>query len=262
VPVPPDARLSSRQHPVVRRFRRAANGEEPGVVLLDGPHLVTDALAAGVPIDTVLSDARSWTLAERARASGAVAYEAAASVLDAASPVRTPTGIVALARWTPATFDRAFAGQAACIVALAGVQDPGNAGAAIRAADALGATGVLALEGTADPASWKCLRGAMGSTFRIPVAVGSIDDALAAARGRKLIVVASVAGEGTAVDRVDLTAPAVLFLGSEGAGLPDRVVAAADLRVAIPMKPGVDSLNVATTTAILLFEARRQRQGS
>ena len=143
--------------------------------------------------------------------------------------------------------------------ALVDVQDPGNVGAVIRAADALGASGVAALDGTAHPGGWKALRGAMGSTFRVPVAREQTDRAMGEMRRAGLRIVATVAASGTPLDRLDLRGPICLLLGNEGAGLPDSLSAGADERVTIPMRAGAESLNVAVTASLLLYEARRQR---
>lgn len=259
--MPSLARLTSRQHAVVRRFRQVAKGDDD-LVLIDGEHLLAEALGAGVPIEVVLTDGRAHGLAGRARAAGASVYEGSAGVLEAASPVRTPSGIVALARWrTKETHDILGQSQPCCL-GLVGVQDPGNVGSAIRAADALGATGVLALEGTADPRGWKTLRGAMGSSFRVPVGRGMASEAMADARASGLAIIASVASGGTPIERADLRSAALILVGSEGAGLAPDLVTLADRRVTIPMRAGVDSLNVAVTAAIILFEARRQRQAN
>jgi RNA methyltransferase, TrmH family len=258
--VPPAARLSSRQHAVVRRFRQVARSGDPDLVLIDGEHLLAEALACQVPIDTVLTDGRAPGLVGRARAAGAAVHEATDAVIQAASPVRTPSGLVALARWRPTALDAVLGLTGGPCLGLVGVQDPGNVGSAIRAADALGAAGVLALDGTADPRGWKTMRGAMGSSFRLPVARGQVAEAVALARRRGLAVLAAVATGGTSVEEADLGSPALLLVGSEGAGLAPAVVALADRRVTVPMRTGVDSLNVAATAAILLFEARRQRQ--
>ena len=256
---PVDApRLASRQHAVVRRFRLAARGGD-ACVLLDGEHLVSEALASSVPIDTLISNGQWPDLECRAEASGARVHRASDNVIAAASPVRTPTGIVALARWKAASPADALAGTNACALGLAGVQDPGNLGSAIRAADALGASGVLTLDDSADPRGWKALRGAMGSTFHLPVARTATSQAIADARARSIRVVAAVASGGTPIDRVGLASPVLLLVGSEGAGLPDSVLNSVDERATIPMRSGVESLNVAVTAALLLFEARRQR---
>lgn len=246
---------------MVRRFREIARHGDPDLVLIDGEHLVADALGCRIPIEVALSDGRAPELAARARDAGADVYDCTAGVLEAASPVRTPSGIVALARWRLTPLDRLLARTGLCL-GLAGVQDPGNVGSAIRAADALGAAGVVVLDGTADPRAWKTLRGAMGSAFRVPVARASAEEVVREARAQGRSILATVAAGGTPVDRADLVAPALLLVGSEGAGLPAELVDTADQRVTIPMRAGVESLNVAVTAAIVLFEARRQHQSA
>lgn len=258
-------RLTRRQDAIVDRFRRAARrapAEE--CVLLDGEHLIRDAVAAGVPIDVAIATHERWNelgdllSAIQAQPAAPAIYEAAPSVLDAASPVKTPSGIAALARWHPASIEQALDGPTPLVLGTVDVQDPGNFGAIVRSADALGATGVVALGASADPAGWKALRGAMGSAFRIPVAKAPIEDALAAAKAAGLRVYAA-AMDGVPLDQCDLTGPTLVLLGSEGLGLPPPALDAADDRIAIPMRAGVNSLNVAVSAALLLYEARRQR---
>ena len=255
-------RITSRQHEIVRRFREAAQREAEDTVVLDGEHLLSEALRASVRVEIVLAalaDGAHGALAARAQSAGAVVYDAVPAVIEAASPVRTPSGIVALARWSPSPLEAVLGGSDPFVVALCGVQDPGNVGSVIRSADALGASGVLALDATANPAGWKALRGAMGSTFRIPVAVSSVADALAAAGAAAWQILATVAQTGQPAHTVDLRRPSLLLLGSEGSGLDQAIVERATNRVSIPMRPGVNSLNVAATAALLLYEARRQR---
>lgn len=258
-------RLTRRQDAVVDRFRRAARrAPAEQCVLLDGEHLVRDAVAAGIPLDIVMATHERWNeLGDllstiHAQPTPPELYEAAPAVLDAASPVKTPSGIAALARWHPATLEQTLGGQRPLVLGAVDVQDPGNFGAIVRSADALGATGVLAAGASADPAGWKALRGAMGSAFRIPVSKAAIEDALAAAKSSGLRIYAA-AMDGAPLDRCDLTGPTLLLLGSEGLGLPPAALGAADDRIAIPMRPGVNSLNVAVSAALLLYEARRQR---
>jgi RNA methyltransferase, TrmH family len=260
--------VSSRRHPAVRAFREAA--AHPGSsssVVLDGAHLVRDALAAGIPVRRLIVSSdflrraaeEDRAVVEAAAATGAAIYHATPAVLDAASPVRKASGLVALADWAAAPVDAAFAPAPALALALIDVQDPGNVGAVIRAADALGATGVLALDRTAHPGGWKALRGAMGSTFRLPVVRGHASEAIDAARGAGLRILATVAERAASIEQIDFTYPALVLLGNEGAGLPAELAAAADTRIVIPMRAGVNSLNVAVTAALVLYEARRQR---
>lgn len=229
-------------------------------MLLDGSHLITEALASGVAIELLLTtDDGAPELAARAQAAGAAVYTCPPPVLEAASPVHTSSGVVAIASWEPAAGPALFARTPALILGLVGVQDPGNAGSAIRSADALGATGVAVLDGSADPAGWRALRGAMGSTFHLPVARLSSDALFEEARRARVTIAATVASGGDPADAVDFRSPLLVLLGNEGAGLADSIVAKADLKVSVPMRQGVESLNVAVTAALVLYEARRQR---
>lgn len=257
--MPPAARLSSRQHELVRRFRDVARKGDTELVVLEGERLVTEALDAGVTIEVLLTDGPS-PLADRARRSGSRVHEATRSVIEAGSPVRTPSGLLALARWRTAELDTALAGDRPLVLGLCSLQDPGNVGSAIRSGDALGATAVLALDESANPAGWKALRGSMGSAFHLPVARGDAAEAIGLARRRGLHVIAAIATGGLAPAAIDLTRPSLVLLGNEGAGLPADIVRTADTLLSIPMRRGVNSLNVAAAAALILDEARRQRQ--
>ena len=159
-------------------------------------------------------------------------------LMAAASPVRTPSGIVAIAAWTPQPISAAFAPAPALAVGLVAVQDPGNAGAAIRSADGFGATGVIAIDASAHPGGWKALRGAMGSTFRLPVCRATWAAASLEARRLGTRVLATVAEDATPLPDVDLRQPALILVGNEGTGLPAEIVAAADARLTVPMRRG------------------------
>jgi TrmH family RNA methyltransferase len=259
-------RVSNRHHTLVRECRQLARGAQDGRVLLDGAHLVVDALRAGATIEAVLATspalAASSDLGAALREAGVPVYDASDAVLDAASPARTPSGIVAIARWATVEVSRLFTPDPALVVGLVDVQDPGNVGAVIRAADALGATGVAAVGQSADPGGWKALRGSMGSAFRLPVARTDLDALLGAARPGATRVVAAVAHGGLLAAEAHLDRPTVLLVGHEGAGLSASVLARADACVSLPMRPGVDSLNVSIAAALLLDEARRARAPS
>ena len=146
------------------------------------------------------------------------------------------------------------------IVLCIDVQDPGNLGAVVRVAEAAGATGVVAAGTSADPFSWKALRGAMGSALRLPVRrERDASAAIATTRARGCAILAAVPRGGRSLDEVDFQRPMALLVGAEGAGLDAATVDRADLQVTVPMQPPVESLNAAVTAAIILYEARRQR---
>lgn len=268
---PTAPRLTRRQDPVVSRFRDAARGDVPDVAVIDGAHALLEALRADVPIELVVATA-SWLHTDSAEArqlwslaaaSGAQIYEATTQVMDAVSPVKSPSGITALATWSPAALSDVWTHERAPLVlGLVDVQDPGNVGAVIRAADGLGASGVVCIGATAAPGGWRAIRGAMGSTFRLPVAVSKLTEAINAADDAGAVVWATaLGGIRPPVDLADaaLTAPALILLGNEGAGLPPAAIDAAAQTLRIPMRPGLESLNVSIAAALILYEARRQR---
>jgi TrmH family RNA methyltransferase len=121
---------------------------------------------------------------------------------------------------------------------------------------------MITTPGTADPFGWKALRGAMGSTFRLPIAVRQpVSAAVNCLRSRGISIVATVPRHGTPLPAFELRGPVAVLLGGEGAGLPDTLVADADERLSIPMRPPVESFNVAITAALILYEASKQRDG-
>jgi TrmH family RNA methyltransferase len=119
---------------------------------------------------------------------------------------------------------------------------------------------VATSDASADPFGWKALRGAMGSTFRLPVAPHQdLDHAIDAARAAGIRVYATVPRGGTTLAAADLRRPCAVLLGGEGPGLPGALVGRADERLSIPMRGPVESLNVATAAALIVYEAARQR---
>lgn len=262
--------ISSRQNPLVKRLRDLARdrGDSPDSndVLLDGPHLLQEALDAGLELQVAAfaADAAAGpfaALAAACAARGARVVSAPDSVLLMMSPVKQPAGVVAIARLQGSTVRAAVAaGAPQLLLLLDHVQDPGNVGAIIRAAEACGASAVITGPGTADPFGWKALRGSMGSAFRLPVAsTPNLGDALRAAREAGVRIFAAVARDGTPLARAGLAQPSAILLGGEGPGLSSALLAAADEPLTIPMQPPVESLNVAIAAALVLYEASRQR---
>jgi TrmH family RNA methyltransferase len=220
--------ITSRQHPIVKEFRELARAGGDRM-LLDGWHLLNEAAAAQIAVETIAicgpPSTSEQRVVDRLRRGGAQIVEVSGSVLNALSPVNTPTGVVAAARRPAVTKGSIVEPAPALVLAATGLQDPGNAGAIVRSAAAAGATGVVLDEASADPWGWKALRASMGSAFHVPV----------------------------------LRTRMLSNLIREWAGLPDALVAGADARVSIPMREGIESLNAAVAAAVLLYEAQRQR---
>jgi TrmH family RNA methyltransferase len=257
-------RITSRQNEVVARYRAVANGDDPALMLLDGEHLVADAVASRIPLRHVLVSAESAgagthaILLERLNRTGVEVAIASAPVMAAASVVRSPSAIVALAdRPGPADV---FVTRSPLVLIACDIQDPGNLGAMVRVAEAAGASGVIATGRGADPYGWKALRGSMGSALRLPISVcPDIDTAIREARRRQCRIIATVPRGGRSLFDVDFTGAVALLIGGEGRGLPLSAIEGAQQRVTIPMEPPVESLNAAVTAALITYEARRQR---
>jgi TrmH family RNA methyltransferase len=261
--------ISSRQHPVVRAFRDLASDPDPDGVrlLLDGAHQVRDARQAGLDIEVIAVAAsrleaptEEGDIAREAAAAGVDVVTVSGQVMDAVSPVRTPSRIVAIARRTPATAAAICGVDHAFVVAAVDVQDPGNLGSLVRAVEAGGGTGMLVCGTSANPFSWKALRGSMGSALRLPIAHGlKALDAVAYATRFGARTIAAVPTDGHAPDDIDWSGRLLLMLGGEGGGLDAAVIAQCEEHVTIPMTPPVESLNVAVAAGILVYAARRHR---
>jgi TrmH family RNA methyltransferase len=260
--------ISSRQNPLVRNFRDLAADPDPTGerVLLDGAHLVRDALSAGAEFEVLAvstsraDEGEAAALARELALAGVDVVQVADSVFPALTPVKTSSGIAAIARRRVSTPAMICSHPAAFIVAACDVQDPGNVGSLLRSAEAGGGTGAFVCGASANPFSWKALRGSMGSALRLPIVAGMTASAvLSCMRDADVRIIAAVPRDGEPPDEIDWRGRVGLFAGGEGSGLDPEIIALADARVTIPMAASVESLNVAVAAGILVYAARRQR---
>jgi TrmH family RNA methyltransferase len=257
--------VTSRQNAVVARFRSAARRETPDAMLLDGTHLVAEALDTGIVLReaAILADGRDRpdvaAITARLHQSAVATTSVSATVIGAISPVRSASPVVAIAACPTMNRLEIFRGASLVVVAI-DIQDPGNLGAIARVAEAAGATGIVCAGASADPFGWKALRGSMGSLLRLPVVVTSDPlEAIRQARDGGCRIVATVPRDGDPLFEADLGGAVAVLIGGEGRGLTPAQLAAADLRVVIPMQAPVESLNASVAAALVLYEARRQR---
>lgn len=259
--------ITSRHNPLVARFRTAAESHADTHVLLDGAHLVHDAHTSGLSFEVVAvassslhAESEESRLARTLARHGVDVVETSDEVFDALSPVTTPSGIAAIVARPPNDPADVCGRADAFLLVVVDVQEPGNVGAILRVAEAGGATGAVVCGVSAYPFSWKAVRGSMGSALRLPVVTGmDAASALACVRQGGVRTIAAVPRGGTEPDDVDWRGKIAIVMGSEGAGLNDDVVAQCDDRVSIPMATPVESLNVATAAAVLVYAARRGR---
>jgi TrmH family RNA methyltransferase len=173
------------------------------------------------------------------------------------SATQASQGVMALVRPPAWTLEQLFRGRSLAVI-LDGMQDPGNAGTIVRAAEAFGATGVVFLKGAVSPYNPKCLRASAGSIFRVPL-VAAMDERLllAAVEQRKLEMFALMPKGAIEVGECNFAEKCAIIVGSEGRGVSDRLRAKA-MDVRIPTV-GVESLNAALAAGIALYAARKQR---
>lgn len=264
--------MLSRTHPIARRLRAlrgdAALREAEGVFVAEGIHLAMDALAAGAVIEAAVvsprlaESAEGRDLARRLQEAGILADVTSEATLDGLQDARSPQPVVLIVRREPVSLDAVLTGRGGTplLVIACGVQEPGNLGALLRTADAAAATGFLTTPGSAGLTHPRAVRASMGAIFRLPAVEAALDRVLEDVHSRRFTVVGADARGAVDYDSVNWGGPVALLLGGEGAGLPPQARARLDLRVAVPMAPGVESLSVNAAAAVLLFEAARQRR--
>jgi TrmH family RNA methyltransferase len=215
--------------------------------------------------DAASDHARS--VAERYRGEGVPVLTVSAAVLGALADATTPQGVVGVAR-RPRTDLASLTARATLLVVLDAVADPGNAGTIIRTADAAGADGVVLTSGSVDPANGKAVRASAGSLFHLPV-VDQVDVAqvVSACRSAGLQLVAAAPDGPISYDDLYQTGATAIVFGNEAHGLSVEMKTQADVTVSVPMMRSMrlgyrghaESLNLATTAAVVLFEIVRQR---
>lgn len=242
--------LVSAHNPLIKQVRRAASRgalTDDGFALAEGPHLLEEARRSGVEIGAVIAAESARTIPE---AGEARVMQVADATFAGLASTGTTQGVLALVRPRAWTLEDVLRGTP-LVVVLDAVQDPGNAGAIVRAAEAFQATGVVFRKGSVNPYNPKCLRGSAGSIFRMPVVTAEDLTGLA------LPLFAAEANAKAAVTGIDLTEACGIVIGAEGRGVSPELAAKA-IGVRIPTS-GVESLNAAVAAGILLYEASRQR---
>lgn len=251
--------ITSAKNPVVKELRGLRDHkrrEAAGRFLVEGEVMLREALKCGLRPRDVLAEEGCIPLAGELEAAGARCFVVPRSLLEAVTDTRTPQGVCAsfdLPEPLPPDQlpDR--------VVALDGVQDPGNVGTIWRTADAAGFQGLLLGAGCADPLSPKVQRSAMGSGFRLPFTqTGDLPGALKGLRERGWTVIASDLRGDDFYRHPDPGGKFILVIGSEAHGISAATRAAADLLAKLPMRGGAESLNAAVAAGIMMYELMRR----
>jgi TrmH family RNA methyltransferase len=256
-----NARLKELRKALAAPGREArGSADRVSLVGIEGPHLVQEALRAGLRVAAIfvaqgaegLLDALHLPLETEI-------LRLPAKLLASALATETPQLVAALIEppvWSWANVLNQDRGK---IVVLAGLQDPGNLGTILRSAEAFGASGVVSLPGTVSAWNPKAVRASAGSVFRVPLPAVSEEECLEKLHAAGVKILSTAARGAQPADRVDLAGPVAFIIGNEGNGVPAGLAAKADAKITIPCPGPVESLNAAVAASVLLYEAARQR---
>jgi len=246
--------------------------KEQRLAIAEGIHLADEALRSGWRVTALLLSASARLrpevghLREMANHRKVEIVEMADDCYRRISDLLSPEGVAVTVATASTEIDPLIASGDARLLVAAGIQDPGNAGALVRTAEAAGASACLFLGGV-DLWSPKFLRAAMGSSFRLPCAAATAAAFLDLAKQHRLRIRAAISPRSSAAsplpstdfEHADYRPPVAICLGGEGAGLSSEITAAAEV-ISVPMAGAVESLNVAVAAGIILYAARRQWQ--
>ncbi len=259
--------ITSPSNPRIKHLvtlRRRRDRDRAGVTLVEGFEEIGLALAAGVRPRALyycpeLMTSGTLNLADRMAGLGAEIIQVSRLVFAKVAYRESPDGWLAVVPAVPTDLAKLDLGERPLVLICEGVEKPGNLGAILRTADAAGVSAVIAAGPVTDWGNPNVVRASKGTVFTVPVASAESPEVLEWLADRSLTLVASTPASEELLTDVDLTVPTAIAVGSEKHGLPAHWLAHADVRVRIPMYGRADSLNVATSAAILTYEAVRQR---
>ena len=259
----------------VRRLAGRSARARSGMFIAEGPQAVREAVASGHAVDLYVTDDAAERhgdiITSAAQLRRPLVRRCTPQVIAEMADTVTPQGLLAVCTLVDLPLEQVFGGRPALVAALSRVQDPGNAGAVIRAADAAGADAVVLTHESVDVYNPKCVRSTAGSLFHLDIATGSslaelVERARAAGLG---VLAADGAGpvdlddlqDAAARGRGPLSGPLMWVFGNEARGLSDTEAALADAVVRVPVHGRAESLNLATAATVCLYASARARRG-
>jgi TrmH family RNA methyltransferase len=260
---PANARLKS-----LLALRRRRAREDAGLTLIDGYDELSLALDAGVVPRTVyycpelmLDPAEQQVLVRRAQSLGADTQELGRAAFEKVAYREGPDGFLAVVDSVVRSCADLSVGPAALTLICQAVEKPGNLGAMLRTADAAGVEAVVAVDPVTDWSNPNLVRASKGTVFSVPVASAGTAEVLAWLSEHGIALAATTPDTDLNYTDVDYTGAMAIAVGAEKYGLTDEILDAAAYRIRIPMAGRANSLNVATSAAVVIYEAVRQRGG-
>lgn len=261
-------KISSLTNPKIKnvvRLRQRKHRDETGLTVVDGIKEIGCALKSSVKFAEVYLCPQAWPqghngLLEKFRSLDAECFETTKEVFEKIAYGDRNDGALAVCETPNVSIGRIKPDGKGLYLVLEQIEKPGNLGAVLRTADAVGADGVFVCDPRTDLYNPNVIRSSLGAVFSVPVVSCSNDEALDFLKRNRITVAAAVPGAKKSFYTLDLKAGTAVVLGSEEKGLTDFWTAKDFQKVSVPMNGQVDSLNVSVTAAVILYEAHRQRQ--
>jgi len=264
----PHTPVTSKENSAVKYLRSLSDPKQrkkEQAFLIEGIKMVEEALRSGTGVKMAVAAPslvrhHGKSILKLAETRSVDILWISEKIMDTVAETKTPQPVMAVIQMKEHSENELLAHGSKLIVICHRLQDPGNLGTIIRTAEAVGAAGVAITPNTVDPYNTKTVRASMGSILRVPVVrITDISAFITKCRQEGFQTAAMVLGGSKTHFDLDLRKPTVVIVGQEGAGLPEEILAEVDHRVCIPMAETIDSLNVATASAVILYEALRQR---
>src|SRR5882762_7427289 len=259
-------RVEGRHNALVKELRGAfsrADLTEAGDFAIEGLRIVEEAIRSAVRFHAVFFSESAQKFADRLLPQIGAHVETVVlpdKLFSGVVPSETPQGVAALVRYRRSSLEDVFQQlEGGPLVAVAGLQDPGNLGTIVRSAEAFAEQHACSSEGTVSLFNPKVVRGSAGSIFRLPIVRVRLAEVLPQLREQGVRLIATSSHKGAPLPQANLAGPLAVVIGGEGRGLPRDLLAEVDEIIAIPHTPQVESLNAGVAASIVLYEIRRQR---
>jgi RNA methyltransferase, TrmH family len=261
--------ITSTANPLVKRIRglrQRKHRDEEGAFFVEGIRPVWQALESGAEVE-MLVQAPDLLKSESARrmiethvSLGIEIAEVSSGVFESIAQREHPSGLGAVVRISPQDLDDLVVTESSVFVGLNESGNPGNIGAILRTLDAVGGSGLMLIGDGSDPYHPSAVKASMGALFNMPTArMPDLDRVLAWCDLRRVKLVTTSPRASIPYWSVDYTRPLLFLFGSEAEGLPEETVVRGALAVRIPMAGAADSLNLAVSVGVILYEVERQR---
>lgn len=246
----------SRKLVELRKAIRQGSLTADGLLPIEGPLLLEEAARSEIEIVDVFKRNGAEVPAVLPDAM----YDIPAEIFKSLQDTEQSQGIIATVRPRQYTLGDVFAGSPQLLVVLGRLQDPGNVGTILRIGESFGATGCVALRGTVSFHNNKVVRASTGSIFRLPhFGPESLEEIIRALHSRNIHLIGTSPAAAKTIEEWDWRPPAAILIGNEGQGLNSEELEQCDTVLRIPHRATVESLNSAIATAVILYEASKQR---